>query len=171
MMMMMESGGIPPLTDRIRAADEDNPLGYYEFERVKNLPDGDTAWLAEAQGKAVKVIAALLPFLPDGYEYRILFMRRRMTEILASQRKMLLRRGENPDERDDEEIARLFVRYLQGVEDWLAAHPNARRLDISYNALLRQPQAQLERIQRFLGVRLDLDAMVARIDTSLYRNR
>ena len=85
---MLEAGGITPLTDHIRTANDDNPLGYYEFERVKKLKDGDTTWLPEAEGKAVKVIAALLTYLPPDYEYRVLFMRRKMEEILASQGKI-----------------------------------------------------------------------------------
>jgi hypothetical protein len=94
MMKMLEAGGIPVLTDYEREADEDNPKGYFEFERVKNLKDGDDAWLPQAKGKVVKVIAALLTDLPSSYEYEVIFMRRAMPEILASQRQMLIRRGE-----------------------------------------------------------------------------
>ncbi|MFO7682412.1 MAG: sulfotransferase family protein, partial [Chloroflexota bacterium] len=82
MMKMLEAGGIPPLTDQIREADTDNPKGYYEFERVKQLDKGDTAWVAEAVGKVVKVISALLKHLPPEYEYRVIFVRRNMAEIL-----------------------------------------------------------------------------------------
>ena len=97
MMKMLEAGGMPVLTDGIRHADADNPKGYYEFERVKALPKGDTAWVAEAQGKAVKVIAALLEYLPSTYHYKVIFMHRRMGGgILASQRKMLVRRWAFP---------------------------------------------------------------------------
>ena len=35
MMGMLEAGGLELVVDGIRAADEDNPRGYYEFERVK----------------------------------------------------------------------------------------------------------------------------------------
>ena len=109
MMRMLEAGGLPPLTDGLRAPNDDNPLGYYEFERVKKLPEGDVGWLPEAQGHAVKIIAALLPHLPDSATYRVLFMRRAMSEILASQRRMLIRRGEDADAVDDAEMARLFT--------------------------------------------------------------
>ena len=95
MMKMLEAGGIPPLTDEIRTADTDNPKGYYEFERVKKMDKGDTAWLENAQGKSVKVISALLKHLPSDYRYRVIFMRRDMSEILASQKKMLDHRGED----------------------------------------------------------------------------
>ena len=108
MMKMLEAGGILPIIDNIRTADEDNPKGYYEFERVKAIDKGDTEWVADAQGKSVKVISALLKHLPSDHQYRVIFIRRHMDEILASQRKMLLRRGEDPDKMDDAEMALLF---------------------------------------------------------------
>ena len=97
MMKMLEAGGIPPVTDELRTADEDNPKGYYEFERVKAMDQGDTSWVVGARGKVVKVISALLKHLPPGEQYRVVFVRRNMPEILASQRKMLIHRGEDPD--------------------------------------------------------------------------
>ncbi len=96
MMKMIEAGGIPPLTDNIRTADKDNPKGYYEFERVKKLDKGDTDWVSDAAGKSIKVISALLKHLPPNYEYRIVFVRRNMPEILASQRKMLIHAAKTP---------------------------------------------------------------------------
>jgi hypothetical protein len=109
MMKMIEAGGIPPLTDAIRAADEDNPKGYYEFERVKQMDKGDVAWVADAPGKSVKVISALLKHLPPGYDYRVIFVQRNMAEILASQRKMLTHRGEDANKMDDEKMADLLA--------------------------------------------------------------
>ena len=100
MMKMLEAGGVTPLIDNIRTADDDNLQGYYEFERVKAMKEGDVAWISEAQGKVIKVISALLESLPTEYNYKIIFMEREMMEILASQRKMLERRGKpsNPAE-------------------------------------------------------------------------
>ena len=108
MMMMMELAGIPPLTDHQRSADNDNPRGYYEFERVKKLRQGDKDWLPQAQGKVVKIISALLAYLPPDYSYQVLFMQRSLPEILASQRKMLVNRGEDAEKIKDDEIAQSF---------------------------------------------------------------
>jgi hypothetical protein len=96
MMKMLEAGGIPPLTDKLRTADDDNPKGYYEFERVKQMDKGDTAWMADAQGKTVKVISQLLKFMPSAYEYKVIFMRRNMSEILASQKRCSSTGGKTP---------------------------------------------------------------------------
>lgn len=169
-MKMLAAGGIPPLTDEIRAADIDNPKGYYEFERAKKLRDGDTAWLPEAQGKAVKLIGALLMELPTGYTYRVLFMRRQIDEVLASQAKMLERRGEE-NKVDDDTMAVLFEKHIRQVEDWMHKQPKLEYLDVDYNAVLADPCPQVEAINQFLGGELDTTAMLAVVDPNLYRQR
>ncbi len=171
MMKMLEAGGLPLLTDHQRRPDEDNPKGYYEFERVKQLPRGDIGWLKEAQGKAVKVISALLQHLPPTYRYKIIFMERDLQEVLASQRKMLIHRGEDPDKVDDEELKRLFAKHLQQVRQWLAQQPHMEVLYVSYNALLEDPDPYIRRINAFLGGNLNEQAMREVVDPSLYRNR
>lgn len=171
MMEMLEKGGIPPLTDRERRADEDNPRGYYEFERVKQLRHGDTAWLAQAGGKAVKVIAFLLEYLPAKYSYQIIVMRRAMPEILRSQREMLARRGEEPGEAGEAEMARIFETHMSGVVTWAKRQKNIRYIEIDYNRLLVEPEGQIGRLREFLGRELDEQAMAQVIDPTLYRNR
>ena len=170
MMKMLEAGGVKLVIDGVRTADEDNPKGYYEFERVKQLDKGDTAWVSEAQGKAVKVISALLEHLPPEYEYKVLFMNRKMPEVLASQRKMLERRGER-SEISDEKLADLLGKHVQQVKLWLARQPNFAMLDLDYNAMLADPQPWAEKVNAFLGGGLDVRAMVAVVDPALYRNR
>ena len=100
MMRMLEAGGMAVMTDHIRKADDDNPKGYYEYERVKSIKT-DTTWLNEAEGKAVKMISALLTHLPPSHSYQVIFMRRKMEEVLASQQEMLRRRGKTTDPSGD----------------------------------------------------------------------
>lgn len=169
-MKMLEAGGIPPLTDHIRSADDDNPKGYYEFERAKKLREGDTAWIPEAEGKAVKVIGALLMHMPANYEYQVLFMRREMSEILASQAKMLENRGEG-NNIDDETMATLFIKHVKQVEDWMKSQPNLKYIDVDYNAMLKDPIPHVKKINQFLGDELDEAAMIAVVDPNLYRQR
>jgi hypothetical protein len=171
MMKMLEAGGLPPVTDELRAADEDNPKGYYEFERVKQMDQGDTSWVAGARGKVVKVISALLKHLPPGEQYRVVFVRRNMPEILASQRKMLIRRGEDPDKMDDAQMALLFEKHLRQIEEWLRTQPNFSVLYVHYSDVLARPQTHIEEINAFLGSSLDVAAMAETVDPALYRNR
>lgn len=171
LMSMLDAGGISPITDNIRTADEDNPKGYYEFERVKALDKGDTAWVADAQGKTVKVISALLKYLPVDYEYRVIYIRRNMSEILASQRKMLVRRGEDPDKVDDEQMTALFEKHVSQVEDWLREQPNMQVLYVHYGDILADPENEARRMNDFLGGDLQVERMAEAVDPDLYRNR
>jgi hypothetical protein len=171
MMKMLEAGGVQVLTDNIRVANQDNPKGYYEFERVKKLPEGDTAWLDECAGKVVKIITQLVTSLPDTHSYRVLVMRREMHEILASQARMLERRGEAQGDVSDEQMAELFAKHLLQVHAWMDQQPNIEYIDVDYNEMLLDPRPTIERVQRFLGVSLDADAMAAVVDPNLYRNR
>jgi len=171
MMMMLEAAGIQPLTDFQRSADQDNPRGYFEFERVKKLKDKDTDWLKGTEGKVVKVISALLPYLPADYRYQVFFMRRALPEILASQRKMLVHRGEDPEKISDEEMGQYFERHIAQIEAWLNQQPNISCLYVDYNELLSDPRAQIHQINLFLGGKFDEERMVAAIDPNLYRQR
>ena len=171
MMRMLEAGGMDVLTDHIRGANEDNPLGYFEFERVKKLKNGDTVWLQEANGKAVKVISALLENLPDNYTYRVIFMHRNLNEILASQKKMLIRRGEPVNSIEDERMAKIFENHLNQVNDWFTQHKNIKVEHINYNELLVKPEINIIKINKFLDERLDTELMLAVPDPNLYRQR
>ena len=171
MMMMLDAAGIPPMEDHIREADADNPKGYYEYERVKKLPEGDTKWVGDAKGKAVKVITMLLEHLPNKYKYDVVIMRREIGEILSSQRKMLERRGEDPNKVSDEEMGDLFSKHFDQVMEWIAEQKNFRYLEVSYNELLEAPEKEVARVNQFLGGKLDEAAMLAKIDPQLYRQR
>ena len=170
MMKMLAAGGLEPLTDNIRTADEDNPKGYFEFERVKQI-ENDKAWLEDARGRVVKLISALLKHLPPSYNYKVLFMRRAMPEILASQRQMLIRRGEPADAVPDEKMAAMFNKHVAQVESWLAAQPNIEVLYVSYNDVLTDSRMHAEQINKFLGGSLKVEEMVDVVDRALYRQQ
>jgi len=169
-MKMLEAGGMEVLTDNIRMADEDNPRGYYEFERVKRI-EHDQSWLEDAQGKAVKMVAALLKHLPQGYIYKVIFMRRQMEEILDSQRQMLIRRGDPTDAVSDERMAELFRQHLKRVEAWIDEQPNVEVIYVGYNEVLENPAREAEKINQFLGHTLNVENMVSVVDQTLYRQR
>lgn len=170
MMQMLAAGGLPVLTDDLRGADEDNPQGYYEFERVKKLKE-DPSCLDEARGKVVKIISELLLHVPPHYVCRVIFMRRKMEEILASQQHMLIRRGKPTDTVEDATLAALFNKHVQRVEAWLARQPNMTVCYINYNDLLHEPVAHIQQINQLLGGKLDTSRMAQVIDQTLYRQR
>jgi hypothetical protein len=170
LMRMLESGGMDILTDRRREADPDNPRGYFEYEPVKQLA-ADASWLPVARGRAVKVISHLLRFLPDGERYRLLFIRRGIPEVLASQRKMLERRGTVDPSADEAALAEKFDAHLREVTAWLGMQKHMEWLTVQYSEVIADPEREAARIRAFLGLPLDCRAMAAAVDPGLYRNR
>ena len=170
MMQMLEAGGLPASTDAARGADEDNRRGYYELEAVKRTKQ-DASWVRGAVGKAVKVIYLLLKDLPADYEYRLVFMRRNLDEVVHSQQAMLARRGEKGAEISVSQMAATFQRELDRCDQWLARQPRFQVLDVEYRAVIDDPRGQARRICGFLGQSLAIDAMAAAVDPVLYRQR
>ena len=173
MMQMLDAGGIPTLSDGLRQADSDNPKGYFELEQVKDLgKTDDVSWLEDARGKVVKVVSPLLKHLPrEGYRYKVLFTQRNLYEILASQRKMLLRRGEPADTIPDEDMAQFFMRNLEEVRELLDGNDCFETVFFRYRQVLDEPVEQAKRMNEFLGLSSDPVEIAAVVDPLLYRNR
>ncbi|HWZ82955.1 MAG TPA: hypothetical protein VNW47_10035 [Terriglobales bacterium] len=170
MMQMLVAGGMTPLSDGERKADTDNPRGYLEWERIKQLPK-EPSLIAEAEGKVVKVISQLLLSLPDDHEYRVVFMQRPLPEVLKSQDEMLRRRGTSEGGGDTSAIEDAFQRHLIEVNRWLNGKGNVRTLRVHYHRTLREPKATAEAVAAFLEIPMDIEAMTREVDQSLYRNR
>ncbi len=169
MMRMLEMGGLAVLTDQIRTPDDDNPNGYYEFEAVKQTKEDD-AWLAGSEGKAVKMVYRLLYDLPADRTYRVLFMRRKLDEVLASQKVMLERHGA-ADSVSEAQMSALFRSELDSFYKWVGQQSHIELIDVDYNRMQQDPRGEATRVNAFLGGTLDVDAMVDVVDQSLYRNR
>ena len=171
LMKMLDAGGLSVVTDGQRTADEDNPKGYFEAERIKSLAqESDRRWLAGARGKAIKVISYLLRSLPSQFNYRVVFIRRDIEEVLASQSKMLARRGEK-DDTPPERMRDLFEKDVSRAQDILAREPQFETLEVQYAAILARPLEEARRIAGFVGGGMDVEAMAAAVDPELYRNR
>jgi hypothetical protein len=168
MMQMLHSGGVEVVTDDIRSADEDNPRGYYELEKVKSIR-ADASWLPGVRGRALKMVSQLLYDLPPSEEYRVIFMERDLEEVLVSQEKMLQRLGRSAAPRA--EMKRSYELHLQRLHEWLSHQPNIEVLRVSYNDLIEQPERQTNRVGAFLGGHANAAGMVRTVDRSLYRNR
>jgi hypothetical protein len=170
MMKILAEGGLTIITDELRQADMDNPDGYYELETVKQLSVGNADWLSAAGGKVVKVISALLEYLPPQYQYKVIFMEREMREILASQHKMLRRRNEE-SKIEDADMEAQFRRHISVVKPWLVRQPNMDVLYISYNALMNSPEPLCRRVVEFTRAPLNISRMITVPNAELYRNR
>jgi tetratricopeptide (TPR) repeat protein len=169
MMQMLAAAGLTAQADGQREADSDNPHGYYEDERVKQLAR-DASWISEAKGKVVKVIAQLLPHLPAGLDYRVVFMERNLDEVLASQKTMIERLGREGTRVNDGKLRRTFERQVREMK----VHLHTRRvpvLYVGYGEVMESPAETAARVSEFLGGGHDLEAMAAAVDPKLGRHR
>jgi hypothetical protein len=169
-MQMLVAGGIPPLTDDLRKPDADNPRGYFEFERAKHIRT-DRGWLPDAHGKVVKMVHLLLLDLPMDRRYDIVFMQREPHEVVTSQGVMLARSGRSGAAIAPEQLIAVYQQQIARVLAFLAQHPAARVLQVSYNDLIRHPEPAARAIASFLARPMNIQAMAAAVDPTLYRNR
>lgn len=170
MMQMLAAGGMAALTDGQRTPDPNNPRGYYEFELVKSLARNPEA-MAEAEGKAVKVVSSLLRFLPAAHEYRIIFMRRPLVQVVASQDRMLERLGKVVPAAAKESVIAAFEQHLTQVRRWLSEQKNMSVLYVDYTAVLEDARGTASGICTFLEKNLDTASMAAKVELSLHREK
>ncbi len=169
-MQMLEAGGLEAVTDGHRGPDESNPRGYFELEQVKALEAGNVAWVEGARGRVIKVIAYLLEHLPRTSHYRVIFIVRNLEEVLASQAKMLALQGE-PVGADDERMREILYGHMARARRLLAGEPRFEVLYLRHEEVVGNPPSAAEQIARFIGGRLDVQAMATAVDPSLHRTR
>jgi hypothetical protein len=172
LMGMLESGGLAIMTDALREADVDNPKGYFEYERVKDLEkETDKSYVREGRGKVLKVISFLIKDLPDDNDYRVIFMRRDLSEVIASQNKMIDRLGTEDTTAADEAMKEAYRNDIVRTRLLCRKRSNFDHVEIHYRDAIGDPAATAREVNAFVGGHLDEAAMHAAVDASLYRNR
>jgi hypothetical protein len=172
MMKMLQAGGMEIMTDGGRGADIDNPKGYFEYERTKHLEkETDKSYIGEGRGKALKVISFLIKDLPDDNDYKVIFMRRDLDEVLASQDKMIQRLGTRDSTADAEAMKEAYRNDIVRARLLCKKRPNFELIEVNYRSTIEDPAETARKVNAFLGHRLDEEAMRAAVDESLYRNR
>ena len=168
-MQMLQAGGLGVLVDGQRPADADNPRGFFEFAAAKGLRQ-DASWLPQAKGKAVKIVAQLLPFLVPQLSYRIILLDRDLDEVLASQGTMLQRQGKTGADLSEGRLREVFARQVAQARQLLAAR-RIPVLTVRYRDCIERPLEVAAAVNVFLGGGLDEPAMAAAVDPRLYRHR
>jgi predicted AlkP superfamily phosphohydrolase/phosphomutase/tetratricopeptide (TPR) repeat protein len=172
MMQMLEAGGIPIVTDQQREPDASNPKGYYEDDRVKKLASNrERAWLREAQGQAIKIVAPLLAFIPLTIPQKIIFMDRESSEVIQSQRTMLKRDGKQGASSEDISLARVYSSHLARVNQLLTTREQSELLPIRYQDAITDPLGTARKVADFLGLDIDPQVMATVVDAKLYRTK
>jgi len=170
MMQMLRAGGIEPMTDAKRAADEDNPEGYWEWEAIKKLPQ-DPRLIEQAEGKSVKVISALLPSLPGKHRYTIIYMVRPTEQVVDSQWAMLARQGTQPKS-EKQHLIEVQEHHSRQIREVLKRSDRVRLLEVSYPELVADPEPVIAKLAELLSERFQPGpAVAACVQPKLFRNR
>ena len=159
MMNMLGTGGVPLVTDGKREPDEHNRGGYFELDAIKSLStDSDLSYMHDFKGKAIKVICPLLTLLPDDLSYKVIFMRRDIEDIMASQAKM----AGSVSAETHERLITAYEFSLMVARNWCRTQANVECMEITYESVSRgDPLKVISRISGFLDEfgGLDLYAM------------
>jgi len=172
LMKMLDAGGMAIMTDSERVADIDNPKGYFEYERVKDLEkETDKSYVREGRGKVLKVISFLIKDLPDDNDYRVIFMRRDLDEVLASQNKMIHRLGTEDSAAAEDAMKEAYRNDIVRTRLLCKNRQNFELIEVNYKNTIEDPEATARCVNAFVGGHLDEAAMREVVDGSLYRNR
>ena len=168
LMRVLEAGGLPILEDDQRPADESNRHGYFELAAVKNSAR-DTAWIRQANGKAVKVVAPLLMYLPRELPLRVIVVHRPLPSLLASQEAMKVRLGTVAHGSEEGALARHFSSTMRQLPEMFQSRPQWNILHVAYETVLAEPVGQCARLADFLGPDFDASQATSAIDSTQRR--
>lgn len=170
MMQVLRAGGIEPLTDAKRAADEDNPEGYWEWDDIKKLPKNPRL-IEQAEGKVVKVISALLPNLPGKHRYTIIYMVRPTEQVVDSQWAMLARKGTQPKS-EKKHLIEVQEHHSQQIRAVLKKSERVTLLEVVFPDLIADPEPMIAKLAELLPGRFTPGpAVTACVKPQLFRNR
>jgi hypothetical protein len=171
LMNILKENSIEILEDKTKEADEYNPKGYFEFQPVSELPEGNITWLEQAEGKAVKVTSYFLHHLPAKYEYKVLFMERKIEEIVKSQQKTVAEEGKKFHKKEIKMMEDYFQDHIKQTKTWISLQPNFTVRYLSYNRIIENPKQFLPLISEFLELELKEESFTKIVDSSLYKER
>ncbi|NPA76058.1 MAG: sulfotransferase [Euryarchaeota archaeon] len=165
MMQILLKGGMKVAYDTKRKPDEHNPRGYFELEGgkiINRLMEG-TFPMEQYDDMVIKVTAYGIKYLPKNRRYKVIYMLRDLDEIMASMSKMI---GEKLSKED-----RIAFEHLNNLALKILKERGIEYITVNYNDVVKNPRAEIERVNEFLGGVLDVDSAVKAVDPKLYRNR
>ena len=163
---MLGAGGMELLVDGHRPGDHSNPNGYFEYQPVLSSRES-IEWVPKATGKAVKVIYALLDSLPSTFNFRVIFMLRRLNDVIESQARMLERNGRMGAAASNQHLVEVFGKERERSLKWIREQKNFDLLTVEYESIIQSPEEGSRVISEFLGPGLDIESMAASVDPRL----
>ena len=172
MMQMLAAGGLDVVSDAVRKANDSNPKGYFEDERVKGLKsNADKSWLNDCRGQAIKIVMPIVTGVPPELPQKIIFMERPAEEVVRSQRSMLKRDGKVGSTTEDDRMSAIYADYQKDFNEAASQNSNIEVLPIRYHDILKDPEAVAREVAAFAMQQADIQAMVKAVDPKLYRTK
>lgn len=168
-MQMLKAGGVNIFTDNIRLADENNPKGFFEHQKARQLLRNNQ-WLEEASGKAIKIVIPLLYKIPPRFNYKIIVVLRSLHEIIDSQQKMLMREGKSKGDTYPANIEISYAQYMNKLSGWIENNHNCEVLLLKHSEIIAQPQIEAKKIIDFLHLKAEPQKIAQVVDQKLYRS-
>ena len=165
MMQILKNIPLEIITDNHRKSDVNNPEGYYEFEAVKGILKNNQ-FLKDCQGKGIKIVAPLVQFIDLKLNYKVIFMRRHMEEILLSQEKML---GKDQSS-ERAKFKAIYELHLKKTIEFLKLN-KIPFIEIEYRNLVNTTEEEIEKILQFLEMNGDKQLLIKQVNDKHYRNR
>ena len=168
-MQALHAGGVPcAFHTSSRPPDDNSPRGYFELEGgkvISRLRDGVFP-LADYRGRFIKITAYGMKSLPPG-KYCVIYTERNIEEVLDSMEKMA-----GVEDANREETRASFIKLNEMIKGLISGRADVRLLLVNYNAIVKDPAAEVRRMAGFIGQPgIDEKAMAAAVDEKLYRKR
>ena len=162
-MQMLEKGGLVPLTDQVRKADENNPNGYYEIQGIYQKLNQGNFPIENAFNKSLKVYAKFLPILPKDQHYKIIFIERDLNEIWQSIHNISISKGQKiKSEFFNIRRREMLKSIVETAKNWIKEN-NQDVLFLSHSEVISHPEVAAESINAFLGNSLNQNQMAAAV--------
>lgn len=158
MMAMLQAGGLPLYYDKGKETS-------WETDKQSLLPE-HCAWLSECEGKAVKILEPCYSEIPSssGLEYRSILMFRNPIEQAKSQLKFLRAVGGFRVDTSNRMVKRLAHSIAADGQPMMESLERLGPVfPVVFEILLTKPVIVARQVEEFLGICLDLDAMVAQV--------
>ena len=109
----------------------------------------------------------LLPSLPPGPRYRVVFVERDLDEVLRSQTAMLARTGRPPAA--EPALRSAYARHLRAAHAWMRSRADS--LILNHADVIAEPLAAARQVREFVGSAVEPERIAAVVDPTLYRQR
>jgi hypothetical protein len=155
-MQMLEAGGMECFKDFINPAQKNST----EYNSI----------LEHTGNKAVEITASNLLYLPDNYQYKIIFVERELIENVMSHHKEI-RRYKREAEEFPMQLWEEFKQVLVRVKAYIDRHPNIDSLTLNHHEILNDPISAAIEIVVFLNRDMDINRMHSIVNSDLNHYR